>query len=29
MVPEVSIVPAPEPGIRARLQTPNGEIELS
>jgi hypothetical protein len=25
----VSIVAAPEPGIRARLQTPNGEIDLS
>lgn len=26
---EISIVTAPEPGIRARIQTPNGEIELS
>jgi hypothetical protein len=26
---DVSIVAAPEPGIRARLQTPNGEIDLS
>ena len=26
---DVSIVAAPEPGIRARLQTPNGEINLS
>ena len=25
----VSIVAAPEPGIRARLETPNGEIDLS
>ena len=29
IVSDVSIVAAPAPGIRARLQTPNGEIDLS
>ncbi len=29
IVSDVSIVAAPEPGIRARIRTPNGEIDLS
>ncbi len=29
IVPGISIVAAPAPGIRARLQTPNGEVDLS
>ncbi len=29
VVSGISIVAAPEPGIRARLQTPNGEVDLS
>ena len=29
IVSDISIVAAPEPGIRARLETPNGEIDLS
>ena len=29
VVAGISIVAAPEPGIRARLQTPNGEVDLS
>ncbi len=29
IVPGISIVAAPEPGISARLRTPNGEIDLS
>ena len=29
IVPDISVVAAPEPGLRARIQTPNGEIDLS
>ena len=29
IVSDISMVVAPEPGLRARIETPNGEIELS
>ncbi len=29
IVPDISVAEAPEPGLRARIQTPNGEIDLS